>query len=311
MTGYNPHRFLQPERHPMTIASMTGFGRAEASHGPWRWHWELKSVNSRGLDLRLRTPPGLDILETRLRDSLKERLSRGSVQASLTLDRAGVEAAPRVNAALVQQLFEDLSALARRLGTPPPSFDTIVGLRGVIEIADPDTDESDMDARLDAIAASFSEALDSLCAARAGEGGKLTVILEAILREIETLMVQAAALAATAPETLRSRLEEQVSALLADRADMPPERIAQEVALLAAKADIREELDRLGAHLAQARELMASGKPCGRKLDFLAQEFNREANTLCSKSSDTDLTRIGLDLKAAIDQLREQVQNVE
>lgn len=295
----------------MTVTSMTGFGRAEGAHGGWRWHWEIKTVNARGLDLRLRTPPGLDALEPRLRDALKTRFARGSCQAALTLDRESVQPQPRVNAELAQRLHEELSVLAARIGTAPPSFDAILSLRGVVEMSDQDTDDAGAEARLDAVAQSFSEALDSLLASRRAEGDKLAAILDDLLAEIEALMSRAAGLAAAAPEALRARLEDQVAGLLADRVEMPPERIAQEVALLAAKADVREELDRLGAHVAQARDLMASPDPCGRKLDFLAQEFNREANTLCSKSSDTALTRVGLDLKAVIDQLREQVQNVE
>lgn len=296
----------------MTIASMTGFGRAEGSHAGWRWHWEIRSVNARGLDLRLRTPPGLEALEPRLREAVKARFARGTIQASLSLERDDEGAAPRINADLARRLFEEAGALAGRLGAPAPGLEAVLALRGVVEVAEPEpAGEAETAARLDALAASFEQALDALAAARRAEGEKLAAILEDVLGEIEVLKAQAGAVAATAPETLRARLEAQVSELLADRAEVPPERIAQEVALLALKADVREELDRLGAHLAQARALLAAGAPCGRKLDFLAQEFNREANTLCSKSSDTELTRIGLDLKAAIDRLREQVQNVE
>ncbi len=295
----------------MTIKSMTGFGRAEGAHDTWQWHWEIKTVNARGLDVRLRMPQGLEALEPELRKVLQAKLKRGACQVALSVERQNAGADVRVNTALATHLMAELSALAKELGTTPPSFDAVMNVRGVIETAEPDADDKETEARKRAIAASFDVAVSSLVASRTDEGEKLQTILESVLLEIETLVTRAADLAAAAPENLRQKLETQVSDLLADRADMPAERIIQEVALLAGKADIREELDRLRAHITQAHALLVAGEAVGRKLDFLAQEFNREANTLCSKSSDTDLTRIGLDMKAAIEQLREQVQNVE
>ncbi len=295
----------------MAIKSMTGFGRAEGALGAWRWHWEIKSVNARGLDARLRLPPGLEALEPRLRETLQQTFKRGACQVSLSLEREGAAAELRVNEETASRLMGELDSLAKKVGSPSPTLESVLGIRGVIEVMELEVSEDDETARQDALAISFNEAAKSLAAARDAEGRKLQTILEGVIAEIEKLTDEAAALAATAPETLRARLEAQVSELLADRTDVPPERIAQEVAMLAAKADVREELDRLRAHIAQARELFADKGAVGRKLDFLSQEFNREANTLCSKSSDTELTRIGLDLKAAIDQLREQVQNVE
>ncbi len=295
----------------MNIQSMTGFGRADGSRADWRWHWELKTVNARGLDIRMRMPNGLEPLEQGLKKSLQAKLKRGAVQVFINIERENAGADVRVNAALASKLMADLKELATEVGAEPPSLDAILGIRGVIEVAEPDTDEDETAARLKAVAATFDDALDSLVSARTDEGAKLQTILESVLTEIDQLVARADALAVVAPEAIRSKLEAQVTELLADRAEMPEERIIQEVAMLAGKADIREELDRLRAHIAQARTLLAEGISVGRKLDFLAQEFNREANTLCSKSSDTELTRIGLDLKAAIEQLREQVQNVE
>lgn len=295
----------------MKIQSMTGFGRADGSRADWRWHWELKTVNARGLDIRMRMPNGLEALEQDLKKSLQAKLKRGAVQVFINIERENAGADIRVNAALATKLMADLKELATGLGTEPPTLDAVLGLRGVVEVAEPDTDEEETAARLAAVAATFDEAVESLVSARTDEGAKLQTILESVLSEIDQLVARADALAVVAPETIRNKLEAQVAELLVDRADMPEERIIQEVAMMAGKADIREELDRLRAHVAQARTLIAEGIAVGRKLDFLAQEFNREANTLCSKSSHTELTRIGLDLKAAIEQLREQVQNVE
>lgn len=295
----------------MKIQSMTGFGRADGSRADWRWHWELKTVNARGLDIRMRMPNGLEALEQDLKKSLQAKLKRGAVQVFINIERENTNAEVRVNANIATKLMAELKALAASLGTEPPKLDAVLGIRGVIEIAEPDADEDETAARLKSVSATFDEAVESLLSARADEGAKLQTILENVLQEISDLVEQADKVAAATPEALRSKLEAQVKELLADRADMPEERIVQEVAMLAGKADIREELDRLRAHIAQARTLIAEGVAVGRKLDFLAQEFNREANTLCSKSSDTDLTRVGLDLKAAIEQLREQVQNVE
>lgn len=295
----------------MKIQSMTGFGRADGSCADWRWHWELKTVNARGLDIRMRMPNGLEALEQELKKSLQAKLKRGAVQVFINIERENAGADVRINAALASKLMADLKELATALGTEPPTLDAVLGIRGVIEVAEPDTDEEETAARLKAVAATFEEAVESLLSARTDEGAKLQIILENVLSEIDQLVARADARAVVAPEAIRNKLEAQVTELLADRAEMPEERIIQEVAMLAGKADIREELDRLRAHIAQARTLLAEGISVGRKLDFLAQEFNREANTLCSKSSDTELTRIGLDLKAAIEQLREQVQNIE
>jgi uncharacterized protein (TIGR00255 family) len=295
----------------MKVQSMTGFGRADGSCADWRWHWELKTVNARGLDIRMRMPNGLEALEQELKKSLQAKLKRGAVQVFINIERENAGADVRINAALASKLMADLKELATALGTEPPTLDAVLGIRGVIEVAEPDTDEEETAARLKAVAATFEEAVESLLSARTDEGAKLQIILENVLSEIDQLVARADARAVVAPEAIRNKLEAQVTELLADRAEMPEERIIQEVAMLAGKADIREELDRLRAHIAQARTLLAEGISVGRKLDFLAQEFNREANTLCSKSSDTELTRIGLDLKAAIEQLREQVQNIE
>ena len=295
----------------MKLKSMTGFGRADGARADWRWHWELKTVNARGLDIRMRMPNGLESLEQGLKKSLQASLKRGAVQVFINIERENAGADVRVNADVATKLMAELKTLSAGLGTEPPTLEALLGIRGVIEVAEADADEGETTARLNDVATTFGEAIQSLVSSRADEGAKLHEILESVLAEIEQLVAQADKLAALAPEAIRKKLETQVTELLADRAEVPEERIIQEVAMLAGKADIREELDRLRAHITQARALLLDGEAVGRKLDFLAQEFNREANTLCSKSSDTELTRIGLDLKAAIEQLREQVQNVE
>jgi len=284
----------------MTVISMTGFAESSGAHGTVRWRWEAKSVNGRGLDLRLRTPPGFDGIEPAARVLAGERFKRGSLQATLRVDPAALAAAIKI-AREVQQ----------ETGLPPPHIDGLLALKGVIV-----QDEAlplDAVARAErdaAILESFANALDSLVKARVNEGQKLATVLLGQIADVERLTKEAAAHAATQPAALREKLTAQLNELLAPGA-VSSERLEQEIAMLAARADVREELDRLLAHVEEARVLLKSGEPVGRKLDFLAQEFNREANTLCSKSSDASLTRVGLALKAAIDQFREQSQNVE
>lgn len=298
------------------LMSMTGFARDSGTLADGTaFAWELRSVNGRGLDLRLRLPPGLDALEPRLREATARRLKRGNVSASLTLKR---EERPRLApdpAALEQALALALGLAARIPGAPPPRAEALLGLPGVMRTAEADTpDEAAEEARQAALAESYARALGGLAAARAAEGAKLALILGALLDEIAALRTEAAREAAGQPEAQRQRFLEQVEALLGGAgaaARIPEERLAQEVALLASRSDVREELDRLAAHLEAARALLAAGEAAGRKLEFLTQEFVREANTLCSKSASVPLTRIGLDLKAAIERLREQAANVE
>ena len=296
----------------MSFASMTGFADSVGSHGALRWRWEAKSVNGRSLDLRLRTPPGYDGLEPPARRLAAERFQRGAFQISLTVETDAGARGLSIDAAALASAVRIARQVAAETGLAPARVDGLLALKGVIvqdEGAAP-LDEKSRAQRDAAILESLSLAFDRLAKARAVEGGKLAALLSAQMDDVERLVGEAAALAATQPEALRARLAAQLGELLAGAA-VPEERLAQEVALLATRADVREELDRLTAHVQDARALIGDGKGAGRKLDFLAQEFNREANTLCSKSSDIALTRTGLALKAVIDQFREQAQNVE
>jgi uncharacterized protein (TIGR00255 family) len=295
----------------MTVASMTGFAQSVGSHGVLRWRWEAKSVNGRSLDLRLRTPPGYDGLEAPARRMAGERFQRGAFQISLNVEPDAAVRGLSIDAAALARAVRIAREVEAETGLAPARVDGLLALKGVIVQDEAEVlDEAARGARDAAILESLSVALDMLAKARGSEGAKLAALLGSQIDEIEKLTAEAAALAAAQPAALKARLESQLAELLAG-APVPPERLAQEVALLATRADVREELDRLTAHVQDARALMAQGKGVGRKLDFLAQEFNREANTLCSKSSDIALTRTGLALKAVIDQFREQSQNVE
>jgi len=294
--------------------SMTGFARESGVLADGAaFVWELRSVNGRGLDLRLRLPNGFDALEPLLREATGKRLKRGNVAATLSLKR---EERPRLvvdKVALDQALALALELAGRIRGSVAPAAEALLALPGVMRAETVEPDEAAEEAKRAALAEAYGRALGGLVSARAGEGAKLAAVLDGLLAEIAALREAAAAEAVGQPEAQRARLLEQLAALLgeAGRARVPEERLAQEVALLAQKSDVREELDRLSAHIEAARALLAAGEGAGRKLDFLTQEFVREANTLCSKSASVPLTRIGLDLKAAIERLREQAANVE
>jgi uncharacterized protein (TIGR00255 family) len=295
----------------MAIVSMTGFAEAHGSRDGARWRWEAKSVNGRGLDLRLRTPPGFDGIEPAARALAGERFKRGSLQMQLTFEAGDSTRGLRIDAAALAAAVRIAREVASETGLAPARVDGLLALKGVIVQEEALPVEAPERALRDAaIIETLATALDALARARVAEGNKLHTVLGAQMNEIERLTSEAGALAATQPQALRDKLITQVREMLTG-SDIAEDRLAQEAALLAVKADIREELDRLHAHVHEARLLMVSGEAVGRKLDFLAQEFNREANTLCSKSSDIALTRIGLALKAAIDQFREQAQNVE
>ena len=293
----------------MALKSMTGFARADTELGDVRFVWEVKSVNSRGLEMRLRLPPGLDRLDPEIRRLTREHLSRGSCQLSLQLDRVGRASNLVINEAALAAVTDAARHLANETGIGPPSADGLLAIRGVLE--EPGLDAlDDADAVDRTVLDALSACLEALVAARAEEGGRLAAILADQLDDIERQTEAAADLASKAPGALLARLAEQVARLTGE-ASLDPQRLHQEAVLLATKADIREEIDRLISHITAARKLLADGGVIGRRLDFLAQEFNREANTLCSKSFDNELTAIGLELKAVIDQLREQVQNLE
>jgi uncharacterized protein (TIGR00255 family) len=295
----------------MAIASMTGFARAHGRAGEAAFVWELRSVNGRGLDLRLRVPQGLDGVEPQARELAGKRLARGNVQASLSVERPPRPAEVRLNAALLEELAASLRHAAARTGLAPPGLDSLVGVRGVVEVVEAQETDEDRQALSEAVLAGFAEALAALHEARLREGAAIAAVLGGHIDAIEGLVARAEGMAARTPEAVRTRLAEAVRLLVDAEPRLDPDRLHQEAVLAATRADVREELDRLTAHVAHARRLLGEGGAVGRKLDFLAQEFNREANTLCSKSNDRELTEIGLALKTAIDQLREQVQNVE
>jgi uncharacterized protein (TIGR00255 family) len=293
------------------VASMTGFARAEGEAQGLAWTWELKSVNSKSLDLRFRLPPGFDALEPPLRALLSESLKRGSVNATLGIARAAGAAGLQINRAALAQIVALARELSDQIEAAPPSIDGLLALRGVLDSGEEPPDPAMRAQRESALIAGCRKALGDLAAMRRGEGARLAAVLAERLDEIAALVSSAERSAAAQPEAFRARLLSLVATLKEVVPAIPEERLAQEAALLVAKGDIREELDRLNAHIAATRELLAEGGAIGRRLDFLCQEFNREANTLCSKSADVELTRIGLALKATIEQLREQVQNIE
>ncbi|MCF3946412.1 MULTISPECIES: YicC/YloC family endoribonuclease [Acidiphilium] len=297
------------------IASMTGFARVAGRHEAMDYAWELRSVNGRGLDLRLRLPPGFDALEPALREAAARRLKRGNVSAGLTLKRDTASVLVVDEAALDVLLARALELARRYPAMPAPRAEALLGLPGVIrpsaDAGEPETGDAERSALARALAGAFEQALDELVAARAGEGARLAVIVAEMLARIASLVEAAHGQANGQSVQHRARLEAALKDLLGDAQPVSPERLAQEIALLAAKSDVREELDRLTAHIAAANALLAETVPVGRRFDFLMQEFNREANTLCSKSASLELTAIGLDLKAAIEQLREQAQNIE
>lgn len=295
----------------MALSSMTGFARSHGTSGPYAFEWELKSVNAKGFDFRMRLPSGWDDIEPLARKSATERLSRGTVYANLTVKRADAAGSVRINEDVLATIVKLSADVAARTGATPPSVDGLLGIKGVIEIADPVTDETEEQAARQAVIASFELALKALVDMRKREGTTLGQVLAQRMDEIETLSKAAEAAPGRKPDAIKARLAEQIALLLETSERFDPDRLHQEALLIAAKADIREELDRIASHVAQAREMIGKGGPVGRRLDFLAQEFNREVNTCCSKSNDLELTQAGLEMKNVVEQFREQVQNLE
>jgi uncharacterized protein (TIGR00255 family) len=290
---------------------MTGFARGHGVTGAYAWAWEIKSVNAKGLDLRLRLPSGWDAVELPARKNATEKLSRGTVYASLGVERKGVQQTVKVNEAVLNAVLATLKSLEGRLDATAPTLDGILGLKGVIEVGEDDEREEDRAAAEKTIIAGFDKLLADLIAMRREEGATLGRLLAARLDEIAALAARAEAAPGRKPEAIKARLAEQIETLLGASARFDSDRLHQEALMIATKADIREELDRLDSHVAQARKMLADGGPVGRRLDFLAQELNRESNTLTAKANDLDLSNIGLELKSVVEQFREQVQNLE
>jgi uncharacterized protein (TIGR00255 family) len=290
---------------------MTGFARADGLHGDTSWHWEARSVNGRNLDLRLRLPSGFEALEIKTRALAQEKLARGNCTISLWVKREGGQLEIRLNEAALRQAQAVAERAQDITGLKRARLDTLLGMRGVVEAVEGEESEEAQAALHHALLASLTAALDALVRARANEGERLQAVIEKQLAAIGTLVERTASAAARQPAAVAARLGEQIARLTEPGSSLDPERLHQEALLLAAKADIQEELDRLRAHVAAAEELVRSDQPVGRKFEFLAQEFNREANTICSKAADIEISRTGLELKTIIDQLREQVQNIE
>ena len=295
----------------MALSSMTGFARCNGTSGAYAWAWELRSVNGKNLDLRLRLPPGWDAVEAPVRARTAEALSRGTIYGTLSARREGVAPLVRVNEPVLAAVLATLREVARRVEAAPARLDGILALKGVIEVTDQEESEEDRRAAELAVIGGFGEALAALAGMRRQEGAALAGVLGTRLDEVGRLAERAEAAPGRRPEAIRSRLAAQVAVLVdvSDRFDA--DRLHQEAILIASKADVREELDRLAAHVEQGRNLLAQGGAVGRRLDFLAQELQREANTLCAKSNDVELTNIGLELKSVVEQFREQVQNLE
>lgn len=296
------------------LASMTGFARAQGQQDGWQWTWEIKSVNARSLDVRMRLPSGNDRLEMAAREAVAKRFKRGSLNFNLTLfrsDAAGALTPMRVNGDFLDELVDTAQRYRGRVASDPPRIEALFAVRGVVEPIEVQESEDAYARRVEAMLRSLDEALTALATAREEEGARLKTVLLDQLTTLETLCADAATADGARPDKVMERMRTAVDELLEASPALPEDRLVQEVALLVARGDIREELDRLAAHIAAARELLEKGGPCGRRLDFLCQELTREANTMCSKSGDVELTRVGLAMKAAIEQFREQVQNLE
>ncbi|HLJ72221.1 MAG TPA: YicC/YloC family endoribonuclease [Roseiarcus sp.] len=295
----------------MPLSSMTGFARAAGAAGAYRWAFELKSVNAKGLDLRLRLPPGFDRIEAEARARLGKALARGTCFATLTAQREGGSGEAKINMGTLTALAQAARLAAEQAGLAPPTIDGLLGLRGVVDFVEAAEEEDNLAAACAGALKSLDEAIAALVAMRQNEGAALAAFLDERLTAIAALTQAADENPGRRPEAIRERLAQSVAALLESSRGFDENRLHQEAVLLAAKADIREELDRLKTHVAATRDLIRQGGPVGRRLDFLAQELAREANTLCAKSNDVALTAIGLDLRSQIEQLREQIQNVE
>jgi len=295
----------------MVLSSMTGFARSHGASGPYQFEWELKSVNAKGFDLRLRLPQGWDELEAFAKKRAAEVLARGTVYANFNVKRADAASTVRINEDVLAAVVKVASSLSGRIDAVAPSIDGLLGIKGVIEVVEPERNEDEDKAAIAAASAAFDEALKNLVAMRRREGEALGQILSQRMDEMAALAKRAEEAPGRKPEAIKARLAEQIAALLETSDRFDPDRLNQEALLIAAKADIREELDRIASHIAQAREIIGKGGAIGRRLDFLAQEFNREVNTTCSKSNDVELTNIGLEMKNVVEQFREQVQNLE
>ena len=295
----------------MPVMSMTGFARVDGASGVTRWHWEVRSVNGRQLEVRIKTPPGYDSLEVRIREAVQARLARGSVYVALNVQREGEVSEIRLNERALAQVLAAAERVRQLTGSEPVRADTVLGVRGVLEIVEPTESVEESDARQKAMLETLAMALDQLVAARAAEGERLGVVLKDQIDQITYQVAEIERSPARTPESVAARLKEVIGRVVDAGSSLDAGRVHHEAVFLATRADIEEELKRLSSHVRAARDHLGSAEPVGRKLDFLAQEFYREANTLCSKANDIEIVRRGLELKSIIDKLREQVQNIE
>lgn len=295
----------------MTLQSMTGFARSDGVFDGTAWHWELRSVNNRGLDLRLRLPPGFEAIEPKVRERIQKAVTRGSVNASLSLTRRAVQGEVRINEAALERVLSIATRVARDAGAETPRVEALLGLKGVLDISDEGEQDAERTAAEQAaVLESLDLAISALVAARREEGERLKQVVSAQIEEIARLAKRVEASPTRSLEAIRARLADQVARLMETGQPLDPQRLHQEAVILATRADVEEELKRLDGHVTAVRDLIAEGGDIGRRLDFLAQELNREANTLTSKAADQEIAHAGLALKVVIDQLREQVQNL-
>ncbi len=295
----------------MTLSSMTGFGRAQGQIENYSWVWEIRSVNGKAMDVRMRIPSGLDAFDQHIKTTLSKVFSRGSINVSLQLQKDSSEVDVKVNEGALDKLINIAKQASQKHDLPMPSIDALLAIRDVVEISTMEEDAQKIINRDQQLKLSLEDAIAALKKSREEEGAATYIMLKNILDEIERLLKEGEKIAAKQPELLKNKFLAKVNALISDIKGFDQDRVTQEVVILATKADVKEETDRLVAHIASAKKLLKQKGPVGRKLDFLTQEFNREANTLCSKSTDIKLSNIGLSLKTAIDQFREQIQNVE
>lgn len=294
------------------IFSMTGFSRSVGGYGKYNWNWEAKSVNGKGLDIRCRLPQGLDEFDLKARKMAGNLFSRGNIGLHLSIKENGSPSRYRVNRELLDELVKTAKELFKdKDGFEALRLDGLLAVRGVIELVEEEANEREIQERNELIMVDLEKALTELSLARQAEGARIARVLKTQLAEIGALSQRAKSIANSQPVAIRERLSQQLEELQDANPTLPEERIAQEVALLITKTDVREELDRLEAHLQAAHQLFDEGGVIGRKFDFLCQEFNREANTICSKAHILELSNVGLELKAVIEQFREQVQNIE
>lgn len=295
----------------MTLYSMTGFARADGSDERCTWYWEIRTVNSKGLDVRARLPAGYDAMEPKVRKLCTAHLKRGNCAVNLFIQRETGQVGVQLNEAVFLDVLKAAERAAELSGMQKPSLESLLGLRGVLDVSEGREDDESRADRQAQMLTDLEAALTSLVQARRDEGTRIHTVLSDQIDTIEGLISKLEAAPGRAVETIRDKFQVRLDRLMTDREGVDPHRLHQEIVLLATKADIDEELARLKSHIAAARQLLSSNEPSGRQMDFLAQEFNREANTVCSKANEEAVTQLGMQLKTVIDQFREQVQNIE